>query len=140
MASAVVTPRPPPGVGRTAVTGGQDAPDHGGQVGREQHGGAEALLHLRGVPVVEQAVGHEVFVHRAEVEVLGRARPAPETPLAASTMSGATARSVDPEVPGRHQPGPDQRPQGEDGRGGIAARGGDQTGAASSSRCSSGRP
>ena len=52
-------------VGGSAVTGGQDAPHHGGQVRREQHRGAEALLHLGGVPVVEEPVGHEVLVHRA---------------------------------------------------------------------------
>ena len=41
-----------------------------------------------GVAVVEQAVGGEVLVDRAEVEgVLRGAGPAPETPEAASTMS-----------------------------------------------------
>ena len=79
MASSVVSRRLRPGR-RAAVAGGQDPPDHRGQVGGEQHRGAEALLHLGGVPVVEQPVGDEVLVHRAEVEALLRRPPGPGHP------------------------------------------------------------
>ena len=65
----------------------------GARWGVNSTGRPEALLHLGGVPVVEQAVGGEVLVDRGEVEVLRAARPAPDTPLAASTTIGGGRRS-----------------------------------------------
>ena len=44
------------------VAGGQDAPVHRREVRGEQHLGADLLLDLRRVAVVEQAVGGEVLV------------------------------------------------------------------------------
>ena len=76
-ASAVVEPDVGAGPG---VTGGQDAPDHRGQMGGEQDRGTEALLHLGGVAVVEQPVGHEVLVHRREVQVARRTPRRPPRP------------------------------------------------------------
>ena len=78
-----------PGPDRTdGRNSGQDAAGHGGQVRGEQDRGAQVLLDLGGVAVVQQAVGHEVLVHRTEVETVLGARPAPDTPLAASMTSG----------------------------------------------------
>ena len=44
----------------------------GARWGVNRNGGAEALLHLGGVAVVEQAVGHEILVDGGEVEVVLR--------------------------------------------------------------------
>ena len=104
-------------------------------------GAAEALLHLGGMPVIEQPVGDEVLVHRAEVEGVLRGPPAPRHP----------ACGVDDER--RHGGGIgvgnagdgdgarlDQRGEGENGRRRVTPRGGDQVAPLSSPRCSSGSP
>ena len=109
--------RPP--VGRAGVAGGEDAPVHRREVRREQHldVGAgdvgQALLDLGGVPVVEQAVGREVLVDRAE-RGGGLGRPA-----------GARhpAGGVDDDARRLDQPGPQQRGERQDGGGDVAARG-----------------
>ena len=59
--------------GRAGVAGGQDAPVHRREVRREQHLGAEVLLDLGRVAVVEQPVGGEVLVDGAERGVVLRA-------------------------------------------------------------------
>ena len=107
-------------VGRAGVAGGQDAPHHGGQVRGEEHLGPEDLLHLGGVAVGQQAVGHEVLVDRPEVQrVLGRA------------PGSRDARGrIDDDPAGLDQPGPQQRGQGQPGRRRVAAGRGDQRGAA----------
>jgi hypothetical protein len=58
------------------------------------------------------------------------ARPAPDTPLAASTMTGRLpCPAVRPTAAGAAiTPGPDQRGKGQDGGRRVAARGGDQLG------------
>ena len=87
------------GVGGSGVAGGQDAPHHGGQVGREQDRGAEALLHLRRCG--GGRAGRRPRSPRRPWRSGGcpsGARPAPEVPLAASTTR---AGPPGPAAPGR---------------------------------------
>ena len=105
-------------VGR-GVAGGQDAPVHRRQVRREEHGRAERLLDLGRVPMIEQAVGREVLVHRAERRVRLRGAPCP----------GRTGRRVHDDPVGDHQPGAHERRQGQHRGRRVAARSGDVIGA-----------
>ncbi len=61
--------RPAAVSGGSGVAGGQDAPVHRSQVGCEDDLGADGLLDLGGVTVIEQAVGGEILVDRVEVGV-----------------------------------------------------------------------
>ena len=61
----------------------------------EQDRGSETLLHLGGVPVVEEPVGDEVLVHRPEVEVVLRSPAGPGDP----------AGGIDEEGGRRHRAG-----------------------------------
>ena len=123
--------------GRTGVAGGEDASVHRRQMGREQdlsrragHRG-EVLLDLRGVAVVEQAVGGEVLVDRAEAggrpSAAGRrpTRRSPRRRRCRSARSGPLAAAA----PGPASAAVTQQP------GAATSRA-----PASSSRNSSGRP
>ena len=105
-------------LGRPGVAGGEDAPVHRGQVGREQHLGPGDLLDLGRVAVVEQAVGGEVLVDRAE--------------RACSPWAAARHRTrrggVDDDAGRLDQPGPHERGQGQRRGGHVAAGGGDRGG------------
>jgi len=69
---ALVPAGPGPGVAR-----GQYPPVHRGEVGGENELGPDGLLHLGGVAVVEQPVGGEILVHRANCVASASLRPPP---------------------------------------------------------------
>ena len=124
----------PAGVGGSGVTGGQDAPHHGGQVGREQDRAC------RGPAPSRRCGGGRAARRRRSPRrprrsgvVLG-ARPAPDAPLAASTTRAGPRR---PAASGR-RPRPAGRAPAAPPSG--ATGGGDPVAPTSSSRCSSGSP
>ncbi len=80
-------------------------------MGCEQDLGADDLLHLGCVPVVEQAVGREVLVHRAEVAGV----------LERPTGARNPGRSVHHDAGRLDQSGPHQGGQGQRGRRRVAA-------------------
>ena len=106
------------GAGGAGVTGGQDPPGHGGQVGGEEDLGPDGLLDLGRVPVGEEAVGGEVLVHRGEVH--GRRR----VPSGARGPGGG----VDDDPAAGDEAGPDQGGQGQGGGRRVTARRGHQGG------------
>ena len=101
--------------GRAGVAGGEDAAAGGHQVRGEQHLRAGHHLHLGGVAMVEEAVGAEIAVDRAEMRAgIGRAAGA------------ADARGgVDDDALLLDRAGLDQRPQRQAGGGRVAAGRGD---------------
>ena len=101
-------------LGGPGVAGGQDAAHHRGQVRREEHLGAEDLLHLGRVAVGQQPVGGEVLVDRPEVQRL----------LEPAARPRDARRRVDHDPGPLHQAASDQRGQGQPGRGRVAAGGG----------------
>ncbi len=116
-----------PALSRPGVAGGEDAPHHRGEVRGEQHRGAESLLDLRRVPVVEQAVGDEVLVDRAKVERLRGGPPGPGHPARrVHDERGGGPRERSGQVQGSRL---HQRGEGEQGGGRVAPRGGDPSGA-----------
>ena len=103
-------------LGRPGVAGGEDAPAHRGQVGREEHLGPGDLLDLGRVPVVEEAVGREVLVDRGEERRVLEPAPGP----------GHPGRGVDDDAGRLDQALLHERGQGQRGRRHVAAGGGDQ--------------
>ena len=55
------------GARRLGVAGGEDAAAGGHQMRGEQHAGARHHFHFRRMTVVEQAVGAEIAIDRAEM-------------------------------------------------------------------------
>ena len=106
--------------GRLAVAGREDAAGHRREVRREQHRAAQRHFHLSRVTVIEQPIGREASVDRAEAgRFLGFAAGA------------ADARGgVDDQAVRLDQPGIDQGLQREDRRSRVAARGRDRLRAA----------
>jgi hypothetical protein len=93
------------------VAGGEDAPVHRREVGREEELGADLLLHLGGVAVREQAVrGHVLVDGREAVGKVGLAAGA-----------GDSGRGVDDHAGRLDQAGLDERPQRERRRRHVAA-------------------
>ena len=85
---------------------------------REEHLGAQDLLHFGGVAMGQQAVGHEVLVDGPEVQGVGGGPPGP----------GGPRGGIDDDPAGLDQPGPDEGRQGQPGRRRVAAGGSDQRG------------
>ena len=102
--------------GGFAVAGGENPARHRDEMGREKHCSSQGHFHFSRMTVVEQAIGREASVDRAETGRL--LRLAPRT---------ADARGrVDDQAPRIDQSAVHQRLQCEDRGRGVAAGGGDR--------------
>ena len=116
--------------GRLAVAGREDAAGHRHEMRREQHRPAQRHFHFGSMAVVEQPIGGEASVDRAEA---GRF-------LRFAACAADARGGVDDQALRIDKPGIDQGLQREDRRGRVAAGGGYRFRARIASRLSSGMP